>query len=248
MQTPRHAAYESEAGFLTEAAKDDARATEAQLLVQELTHRFNNDLASMSGFVSLTAARSMNEEVKLALAGVLQRIHDMAMIQRALRMPPTDRLIDGAGYLGELCRSMSCAKLQYLDIELVLLETPLEINAIDCWRMGMIVAELINNAAQHAFRDRGGKIQVVITSDGGRVECSVADNGRGFEASVEGQGTGIIRSIAWLLKGTVEYSRKPGGTVALLSFPLANTDQVAAGVGNNAGGRALQISGRKTSK
>jgi two-component sensor histidine kinase len=199
---------------------------EELFLVQELTHRFNNDMASLTGFVSLAAVRSGGEEAKLALAGVLQRIYDIASVQRALRVP-SGRSIDCARYLAELCRAISAAKLQYGDIELEFLESPLTLDSLDCWRVGMIVSELVSNAARHAFGDLGGKIQVAMTERGCWMDFSVADNGRGLEDFSEGQGTKIVRHLAGLLKGTVERRSTPVGTIARLSFPLAE-DSTAA--------------------
>jgi two-component sensor histidine kinase len=197
---------------------------EELFLVHELTHRFHNDLAALTGFVSLAASRSVDEEVKLAMAGVLQRIFDLASIQRALRVP-RDRSVDCAAYLAELCRSISAAKLQYRDIELEFLDSPLNLSSFECWRVGMIVAELINNAARHAFGDGGGKIRVAMTDRGCSLELTVADNGRGLDNFGEGQGTKIVRHLASVLKATVDYRSTPSGTVARLSVPLAG-DQV----------------------
>ncbi|MBC9877716.1 sensor histidine kinase [Bradyrhizobium sp. INPA01-394B] len=199
-------------------------ANEELFLVQELTHRFNNDLAALTGFVSLAAARSVDEEVKLAMAGVLQRLFDLASTQRALRVP-IDQSVDCAGYLAGLCRSISAAKLQYRDIELEFLDAPLSLNSFECWRVGMIVAELINNAARHAFGDRGGKIQVAMTDRGCSMEVTVADNGRGLDDFSEGQGTKIVRHLASVLKATLDYRSTPSGTIARLSVPLAG-DQI----------------------
>jgi len=192
---------------------------EELLLVQELTHRFNNDLAALTGFVSLAAARSVDGEVKVAMAGVLQRIFDLVSMQRALRVP-RDQSMDCAAYLAELCRSISAAKLQYRNIELEFLDSPLTLNSFECWRVGMIVAELINNSARHAFDDRGGKIQVAMTDRGYGMELTVADNGRGLHNFNEGQGTRIVRHLAGFLKATVDYRSTPSGTIARLSVPL----------------------------
>ncbi len=246
MQMATHTARDGDVRYLAETGESHAGGFEEDLLVLELTHRLNNELASMAGLVSLTAVRSVNEEVKIALSGVLQRIYEIALIQRSLRVPATKRPIDGAKYLRELCRSISRAKLQYRDI--VFLESPLKLNAFDCWRMGMIVSELINNAARHVFRDRGGKIQVEMTNRGTTMECSVADNGCGLTNADEGRGMKIIRSLADLLNGR-RLSQRGGQTIALLSFPLASIKQVTSGPGAvGADGRAAQISGRRLRK
>jgi two-component sensor histidine kinase len=191
------------------------------LLLRELTHRINNELAATVGFVSLSAARSDDDDVKVALAGVMQHINDSARVYRALQMPADDDRIDAAAYLGELCRSISRAKLQHKGIELVFRECPLQLNALRCWRLGMIVFELITNASRHAFRDSGGKIQVELLNDETIVECSVTDNGAGSENIRPGQGMKIIRSLVVDLRGSIDHRFGTIGTSVVLSFLCA---------------------------
>jgi two-component sensor histidine kinase len=63
----RRGAYRStEIGACNEAASGE------YLLLRELMHRMNNELAATIGFASLSAARSGNDDVKVALAGVIQ--------------------------------------------------------------------------------------------------------------------------------------------------------------------------------
>ena len=218
MRTASQTGCDGEARFLPRVGA--AEVSEELFLVQELTHRFNNDMGSLIGFVSLAVARSADEEAKLALSGVLQRIYDIAAVQRALRVPP-ERSIDCAKYLAELCRSISATKLQYRGIELEFLQSRLRLYSLDCWRIGMIVSELINNAARHAFGEVGGKIRVAITEGKCRMELSVADNGCGLSDVSEGHGTRIVSHLAGLMGGTIDYRSAPGGTIARLSFPLA---------------------------
>ena len=138
MQMTAKAICDGDGSFIPSSG--GARATESLFLIQELTHRFNNELTALTGFVSLTAAQCVEEEAKLAMAGVLQCIFDLAAIQRALRMPQ-DRSVDCADYLAKLCRSISAAKLQYRNIELEFVDCPLTLNSFECWKVGMIVAE-----------------------------------------------------------------------------------------------------------
>jgi two-component sensor histidine kinase len=208
---------------LEETGSGDQSRFDRHLLLHELTHRINNELASTMGFVRLTAAHSCNDEVKLALAGVMQHLHDFAGIYGALQMPAADHWVDAAKYLRELCLAISRAKLQYRDIELALLESPLKLNALRCWRLGMIVSELIANASRHAFGGGGGKIQVELLNRGTVVECSVTDNGCGSENVRPGQGLKIIRSLADSLEGNIDLRFGARGTSATLSFPLVET-------------------------
>jgi two-component sensor histidine kinase len=190
------------------------------LLLQELTHRINNELAATIGFVRLTAAQSASDDVKVALAGVIQHVSDTARIYRALQMPVTDDWIDAAAYLRELCRSISRAKLQHNCIELALIEAPLQLNAARCWRLGMIVSELITNASRHAFCGGGGKIRVELVNRDAWAQCTVSDDGSGSRNSKPGQGLKIIRSLVHDLHGTIDHRFAATGTTATLRFPL----------------------------
>jgi two-component sensor histidine kinase len=193
-------------------------------LLLELTHRINNELTSTIGFVRLMAAQSTNDDVKVALARVIQHIYDFARVYRALQMPAVDDGIDATKYLRELCQSISCAKLQHKGIELVFIESPLELNALRCWRLGMIMSELIANASRHAFYGGGGIVQVELITHNTFVECAVTDNGSGLKNIRPGQGLKIIRSLVRDLNGAISFRCGAIGTRATLSFPLRGTE------------------------
>jgi len=201
----------------------DANSSEF-LLLREMAHRINNELTSTIGVVTCTALRSNNREVKVALGEVIEHLHDHARVYRALQMPTTDRPIDAAAYLRELCESISRARLRHRGIELLLIENPLQLGSVQCWKLGLIVAELITNASRHAFAADGGTIRIELKRQGSCVECRVTDNGSGrenFQQNIRsGQGLGIIRDLAGGLDGKVEQRFGAGGAVAVVSFPI----------------------------
>src|ERR1700740_3053662 len=67
-----------------------------RLLMQEITHRVNNEFASAIGMVSLAAARSDNAEVKVVLNEITDLLHNYAAVHRALQMPEQHEHIDAA--------------------------------------------------------------------------------------------------------------------------------------------------------
>src|SRR6201989_1065159 len=121
------------------------------IFAQEITHRINNQLTSTISFASQAAAHSCNCDVKVALAGVIEHLLNDARVYRALQMPTVNCSIDAAQYLRDLCRAISRATLQHKGIDLVLVEQPLQLSSAQCWRLGMIIAELITNACRNAF-------------------------------------------------------------------------------------------------
>src|ERR1700682_4222233 len=120
---------------------------EEPLLLDELNHRIANEFASLIAIVSRAATSSGNDDVKRALRGVAQLLHQYAQVHRALRPPDREALVNAEGDLTELCRSIIRSKLDHMNIDLVLAAPPLLLASVRCWRLGMIVSELITNAA-----------------------------------------------------------------------------------------------------
>ena len=190
------------------------------LLVRELTHRINNELALIIGRTSLIAARSTNDEVKRALAGVTRLLHHCADVNRALEMPAHSTVIDVSDYIHMLCQSIRSARLDDRGIELVLIARPLQMRSERCWKLGIIVSELITNSVRHAFDGRSGRIQVELSSAGRYVQCCVIDNGSSQGSGVPGQGLKIIKALAKELDGEIVHRFGAEGAVSMLMFPL----------------------------
>jgi two-component sensor histidine kinase len=191
-----------------------------QLLLNELNHRINNKLASIIGVVSSSASRSDNDDVKLALGRVTDLLSDCADVHHALRMPQDDVAADAADYLRRLCISICRSKLDHMKIQLVLAISPLRLSSQQCWQLGMIVHELITNAARHAVFKSGGEIRVELEPSSGLVECTVSDNGATETAIRPGLGMSIVRELAKALDGTVDQYFGQQGSISVVTFPL----------------------------
>jgi two-component sensor histidine kinase len=193
---------------------------EERLLIRELSHRINNEFTCVANMLSLAAARTANAEVKSTLSAVLTRLEGYLRVHRALRTPEAGNRIDASAYLRELCRSLSWSKLDSRNIELVFAERPLSLQSEQCWILGMIVYELINNAARHAFDEAGGEIRVQIAQVGKLVECHVSDDGVAPVFARRGRGLKIIEDLAARLHGRVEHQFGPHGSASRVIFPV----------------------------
>ena len=192
---------------------------EEPLLLDELNHRIANEFASLVAIVSRAAAASGNDEVKRALRGVAQLLHDHANVHRALRPPHRETLVNAEGYLSELCRSISRSKLDHMNIDLVLAASPILLESSRCWRLGMIVSELITNAARHAFAGRPGTIRVALLRAGGFIKCTVSDSGAAPARIVPGRGLRIVEELSKALDARFERRLGSAGTTSILTFP-----------------------------
>ncbi len=191
---------------------------EPWLLVEEITHRVANEYAAAIASISLAAARCAHADARTALDGAARRLLDHADVHRALQPPPAGGPVDLSRHLRELCGAMVRASLAERNIHLTLVEEMIEIEAEQSWRVGMIVAELITNAARHGLRRRGGSIIVELSSPDGAVQCQVTDDGRSLNPK-PGRGTRITRALARELGGTLDWHFGTTGTTALLRFP-----------------------------
>jgi two-component sensor histidine kinase len=206
--------YTSQQTVLTSGVSDEAR-----LLLREFSHRINNEFASAIGVISIAAARSADDEAKVALAAVQDRLQNYALVHHALQMPEDVSCIDAAAYLRHLCWAISRSKLERKGIELRYVERTFRMNSERCWRLGLIVSELITNAERHAFRNGGGSIRVELLPSLSFVECRVTDNGTAEANARPGHGLKIVEALARSLGGTIDQRFGPHGATAVLIFP-----------------------------
>ena len=204
----------SQQTVLTSGVSDEAR-----LLLREFSHWINNEFASAIGVISIAAARSADDEAKVALAAVRDRLQNYALVHHALQMPKDVSCIDAAAYLRQLCWAISRSKLERNGIELRFVERTFRMNSERCWRLGLIVSELITNAERHAFRNGGGSIRVELLPSLSFVECRVTDNGTAEPNARPGHGLKIVEALAKSLGGTIDQRFGPHGATAVLIFP-----------------------------
>jgi two-component sensor histidine kinase len=200
-----------------------------RVLLHELIHRINNEFSSLIGAVSRTAARSVNHDVKVALAHIIELLCHYAELHRALQMPENDTHIDAAAYLENLCLSITRSKLDGKKIDLVLTASPLRLPSERCWRLGMIVYELVTNAARHAFGNGKGQIRLELSRAGKLVECKVVDNGSAPKDMLRGRGLKIVDELVKGLDGRLDQRFGQRGSFSTLTFPYNAEPQRGGG-------------------
>lgn len=187
------------------------------LLLQELTHRVTNDWTSAICAVSTAARSARNRQVKSVLENVAGQLYRHAELLRALQIPSENTLADVAEYLHRLCLSISRSKLDWMSIRLTLAADPLLMETERCWRLGMIVYELVTNAARHAFRDQtGGSIRVDLCCADTLVLCKVSDNGSAPAHVQPGKGLTIVRELVRSLGGQFEQTFGQFGSTTIV--------------------------------
>ena len=193
-----------------------------RLLLNEITHRFNNEFAAAIGIVSVAMASSKAEEARAALATVLDRLQNLGRLHQSLQIPDHETRVDVGAYLRPLCAAIVRSQLEYRGIRLTLVEHSFPLSSVKCWMLGMILAELVFNSARHAFQgmSEGAEIYVEVQSRGRLVECLIRDNGMGAATLKAGHGLKIVQALAGRLNGAINHQFSAQGCLATLTFPL----------------------------
>jgi two-component sensor histidine kinase len=190
------------------------------LLVGEISHRVLNEYTHAIATLSLARARTTDVTARGALAAAERRLRAYADMHRALRPPPADRRCDLGAYLEGVCAALSCASLRDRGVRLTLVPSEAMLAGDRCWRVALIVAELVNNAVRHAFVRGGGRILVEVESLGSTILCRVTDDGRPLSCSPpHGWGRSIVQSLTRTLGGRIEWQFEPSGTQVVLQIP-----------------------------
>ena len=190
-----------------------------RVLLEELTHRVGDEFAAAIRTISRAAALAQTAEVKKALGAVQCRLENFARVHRALRVPESRTSLDGYVYLRRLCEAISLSRLQFRGVRLELLERKFEIDSEQCWRLGMIVSELVANAARRSFVSPPARIRVAAARRGALIWCRVEDNGMVADNEPENRGMRIVDALARELHGEFEQYHRGDLCVATVIFP-----------------------------
>jgi two-component sensor histidine kinase len=189
-------------------------------LVEEITHRVLNEYTEAINSLAMAAASATEESARNALVSAAKRLRAQAEVHRALRPPANSGPIDLGAYIGRICASLSLARLAERGVSLTMVQQEAMVDADRCWRAGLIVAELVNNAARHGFARGAGTIKVETGGQLGLAACRVSDNGRSKPNPPAGRGCRLAQELAADLDGRIDWSFSPWGCEARLVFPI----------------------------
>jgi two-component sensor histidine kinase len=189
-------------------------------LVEEITHRVLNEYAETIATLRLALTRTPGGPYEMTLKSAVAQLHAHAEAHRALQPPVGRGQTNLADYIAQLCGCLTKAHLTDREVWLQLVADEVWMDAEVCWRVGLILAELIRNATKHGLAEGPGAIRVEISEDSGRISCRVCNDGRRRSEIGAGQGHQLVQALAAELGGSVDWTFGPaGGCRAWLEFP-----------------------------
>jgi PAS domain S-box-containing protein len=199
----------------------NAALDQQKLLLRELNHRVKNHLQMIISVLSLKASRQADEAARKDFERAISRIETIAELHGRLYRDDRVHSVDVEAYLGDICSNLERSILA----EGIVLERdvqPFRFSLDQAVPIGLIVNELITNAAKYAFAPEAkGRILIRLRVRGDRVTLSIADNGRGLPAKrPSGVGTRMVAALARQIDARLRVVSKRG-TAYHLAFRAA---------------------------
>lgn len=209
------------------AAERDRQLADRDLFLEEFDHRVKNNFTLVASLLDMQRRRAEGETAE-ALSAALARVESIARAHRHLYRGGTTSPgeVDMAAYLNELCSALSEALFLRGAITLDCRSDHAAIPRDRAVSIGLVVNELVTNAAKHAFAGRdAGRIEVCFEAASPGWRLVVSDNGNGMQAGAKprsskdgGLGHRLVEAFARQAHGTVATQSGKDGTVVTVTL------------------------------
>ncbi|WP_398470200.1 sensor histidine kinase [Tardiphaga sp.] len=218
-------------GIAIERQQSDQRLRELaehqETLSREMSHRVKNSLASVAGLLHLQAKASDIAEVRKALESAAARVVSIAEVHDHLWKSAQVGFVELSDFVGALC-----ARLQDFSFghSVTYACDNMLLSADKAIPLGLLVNELVTNAAKHAFLDVTGSIHVSVKHCSDFVSVEVADQGKGLpmgfdlNAPRNSLGLRVVTAMLRQLNGEITIvPNMPNGTRFQLNIPIRDS-------------------------
>lgn len=218
-----------------------AQALEMQrALVRDMNHRIANSFTLVLAMMRLQRSAMDDADGRALLDTLENRIRATAEVHHALHRGHGDRVTIAADvFLHRLVDGVRDSMIATADGALLTFDlalAPVRLPADQAIPLGIVVTELVTNAAKHAMR--GGRpphlaLTLLPARDGGRLCLRVSDDGPGPAAPLSagterGSGLDIVAAMTRQLNAAVLTGFTAAGSWTEITFPLQEAASLAA--------------------
>lgn len=195
---------------------------EQEFLLRELHHRTKNNLAIIQSLALMQARRAKTREAKDALETLTNRIQAFANAHNLLHRAEDVAHVDLQQHMVSLVERLASA-FGSPDLQIVCDAEAIQIDFEVATEIGLVVNELVTNAAKHAFQSGGGRGRIDIRAALGdpNLQLTVKDNGPGLKdpetvlRNSKSLGWNIVEGSARKLNAEIEIDGSEGLSVTL---------------------------------
>ena len=188
------------------------------LLLREMHHRHANTLMVLSSLLRREFGVTTSPDLRASLERCEARIVAFGNLHRSLIVGATDDWVSIENYVEHLCEVLSEAILEPLGIRCEVFADTGKSAGVWCERLGLVITELVTNAAKHAFQGRNnGLVRVELVSRSDSWVCIVSDNGVGARMASRGAGSKILKRLVRTLGGDLAVKSGHNGTSVIVT-------------------------------
>lgn len=190
-------------------------------MFNELNHRVKNNLAAVSAMLSMQARAAEDPTVREQLKKAVDRIEAIGEVHASLYRASSTGDVDFSAYLQRLGDRLAASLVDNERVKVEVDADPVTAPLKEAVALGLIVNELVTNAAKHAYPPpAGGIIRITLRNQPGELLLTVSDQGRGLPEGERSTGIGmrLVRSLIQQCRGQLEV-RNEGGASFTIRLP-----------------------------
>ena len=207
-------------GLKTQSYQDAApQEILSSLVMREFRHRMANTLTVLHSSLRQQLATHSDRTLQEVLRRHEKQTMAVADLHRFFARDIGDGEILIESYFQSLCELLSRSVLAPLGLrcETFIINSFLSVEK--CELLGLIVSELVMNAAKHAFPEEArGRVRIEIGVCKAYWRCLVSDDGVGIQKRSPGCGSDIIDKLIHALGARSAIQSGPDGTVVSIVF------------------------------
>jgi two-component sensor histidine kinase len=219
---------------VSELRRRDRLLLSKDAAIREVHHRVKNNLQTISSLLRLQSRRLAPGEARHTLEESERRVRSIALVHEILSRDTTDE-VDFNDIVPSLVRMAEDLGPEHRPVRIKCTGEAGELQASVATPLALVLNELLQNAAEHAFPDESAsvasaiEVAVELRRAGDVLLVTVRDNGMGLPPgfSLEdapGLGLSIVRGLVReQLGGTIDM-RTDRGTVVELCVPVGGAE------------------------
>jgi two-component sensor histidine kinase len=198
---------------------------ERTALLHELDHRVKNNLQLLLSLIGIEFRQAKDDHVRQVLGRMKERMQALAAAHRDLYDGQGATRFDASSFAKGLCQELASSLpgvriTTEFDVETV------EVEAAKAAPMALLFNEIVVNALTHAYKERHGKLKLMLHVRDGSLLFQLSDDAfspEEKEAAQTGASGTILKALARQLDAHVEWPRDDRATLVRVLMPIQDS-------------------------
>jgi two-component sensor histidine kinase len=212
---------------VTELRLRERELVSKEATIREIHHRVKNNLQTVAALLRLQGRRMELPEARAALEEAVRRVGSIALVHETLSQSFDDN-VDFDEIADRLLRTVLDVSDESAGAGRVKAERIGSFGSLPgvvATPLAMVLTELIQNAATHAYGESGGTLTLAVNRIRDRIRLRVSDDGTGLPEGFDPVGSLGLSIVTTLVEGelggSLEFEkRRRGGTTVAISLSV----------------------------